>query len=144
MPPKQDINCIPLQFTIGTAADCRHPDTFIGDDLEFVRNLGSTFFPAEAWQHLSDEEILRLSEQEMHSHGTEISLLGKEIREMLRKWAPMLIPADQPYDSKWMDLWIVLTAGARMSLAEECERRLSARDNAQTSEMADWRLPRAV
>jgi hypothetical protein len=63
----------------------------------------------------------------MQNHASETSFLGEEVRRMLGKWLSLIAPPDQQHDFKWMDIWIALTAGARISLAEECQRRLSVK-----------------
>jgi hypothetical protein len=140
MTPEQKISCIPLQYTAGPPENRKQSQPPLGEDLAFVKNLGRMFFPSEYWQHLGDDEIFQLSKNETHSHGAELSPLGKEVRKKLWEW----VPTDQHQDSKWLNIWVALTAGARISLAEECRRRLSARryskSPAQTN--ADWNLPK--
>ncbi len=130
----------------GLLRNSRGFEGFAEEDLQFIEALGKRFFPIESWQHLSDDEIMRLSDHETGKGETEISLLGEEIKRMLRKWIPQLLPENQGNDFKWLDIWVVLTAAARISLAEERLRRLAAQTSvpSPSDTRAAWWLPEAV
>jgi hypothetical protein len=146
MAPDQKHCFISPSCSPGILENCQEPAASVEEDLEFIKNLGQTFFPAEAWNHLSDEEIIRLSEHERHNHINESSILGEEVGKMLGKWIPMFAPPDHQYDLKWMDIWVVLMAGARISLAEECRRRFLSKTRVPSAarNKSDWLLPKAV
>src|SRR5688572_8030500 len=102
----------------------------IEEDLEYLEQLGSEFFPLGYWQQLPDDKVLEVFASEFTKAEGEIGILGEEVRKLLEEWIPKAVPSDQWNDPRWRDVWVALTAAAQVSLLQEYHRRRLSVENA--------------